>query len=200
MINCDSILFSIIDIFATMLTRISSLILLVILSPLLIAIAILILIFDGSPVLFVQKRVGKNSDSFNLYKFRTMKTDTPNVATRLLENLDQHLTKTGGFLRKFSLDEFPNLFNMIKGDMGFVGPRPVLSSESELVELRKKGGVDKLLPGLTGPAQINGKKDLPPELKVKYEIEYIENKTLLLDINIILKTTAHVLFRGDVSL
>ena len=183
-----------------MLTRISSLILLIILSPLLIVIAILILIFDGSPVLFVQKRVGKNSNSFNLYKFRTMKTDTPNVATRLLENLDQHLTRTGGFLRKFSLDEFPNLFNMIKGDMGFVGPRPVLSSESELVELRKKGGVDKLLPGLTGPAQINGKKDLPPELKVKYEIEYIENKTLLLDINIILKTTAHVLFRGDVSL
>jgi len=135
-----------------------------------------------------------------MYKFRTMKIDTPNVATRLLENPHQQITKFGKLLRKFSLDELPNLINMIKGEMGFVGPRPVLESEGELVELRRQVGVDKLLPGLTGLAQINGRGDLSPEVKIKYEIEYKERKSLLFDLDIILKTTTHVLFRRDISL
>ena len=135
-----------------------------------------------------------------MYKFRTMRKGTPNVATRLLENPDQQITKFGKFLRKFSLDELPNLINMVMGEMGFVGPRPVLKSEHELIELRKREGVDKLLPGLTGLAQINGRGDLSPLVKIKYELEYKERKSLLFDLDIVLKTTIHVLFRRDISL
>ena len=187
-------------IFAYMLSRLLALLLLIILSPLFVILSIVILLFDGSPIFFVQKRIGKNSSYFNMYKFRTMKMDTPNVATRLLENPDQQITKFGKFLRKFSFDELPNLINMIKGEMGFVGPRPVLASEGVLVGLRKQVGVDKLLPGLTGLAQINGRGELSPEVKVKYELEYKERKSLLFDIDIVLKTTIHVLFKRDISL
>lgn len=183
-----------------MLTRLLALLLLIILSPLFIVICMANFLFAGSPIFFVQRRVGKNSSAFNLYKFRTMRKGTPIVATRLLENPDQHITKSGKILRKFSLDELPNLINMIRGEMRFVGPRPVLESESELVELRKRGGIDKLLPGLTGLAQINGRGDLLPEVKIKYEIEYKERQSLLFDIYIVLKTTIHVLFRRDISL
>ncbi len=183
-----------------MLTRLLALLLLFILSPLFVVISMTIFLLDGSPIFFVQRRVGKNSYNFNMYKFRTMRKGTPNVATRLLENPDQQTTKFGKFLRKFSLDELPNLINMVMGEMGFVGPRPVLASESELVELRRQVGVDKLLPGLTGLAQINGSGDLSPEVKIKYEVEYKERKSFLFDINIVLKTTIHVLFRRDISL
>ncbi len=182
-----------------MLTRLLALLLLIILSPLFVIISITIILFDGSPIFLVQRRVGKNSSYFNLYKFRTMKVDTPNVATRLLRNPDQQITKSGKILRKFSFDELPNLINMVVGEMGFVGPRPVLKSEHELVELREQAGVDKLLPGLTGLAQISGNGDLSPEVKIKYEIEYKEKKSFLFDIDIVLKTTIHVLFRRDVS-
>ena len=183
-----------------MLTRLLALLLLIILSPLFVIISIAILLLDGSPIILVQSRVGKNSSNFNMYKFRTMKMDTPTVATRLLENPDQQITKFGRFLRKFSLDELPNLINMVMGEMGFVGPRPVLESERELVGLRKQVGVDKLLPGLTGLAQINGRGDLSPEVKIKYELEYKERKSFLFDLDIVLKTTIHVLFRRDISL
>ena len=129
-----------------------------------------------------------------------MKYNTPNIATRLLESPEMYITKTGTYLRKFSLDELPNLINMVKGEMSFVGPRPVLESERELIELRKKEGIDKLLPGLTGLAQINGREELSTEAKVRYELEYKSRKSLLFDLNIIFKTTSHVLFRRDISL
>ncbi len=183
-----------------MLTRLLALLMLVILSPLFVIISMTIFLFDGSPIFFVQRRVGKNSSNFNMYKFRTMRKNTPNIATRLLVNPDQQIIKSGKFLRKFSLDELPNLINMVMGKMGFVGPRPVLASENELVELRKQVGVDKLLPGLTGLAQIAGDGDLSPEIKIKYEVEYKRRKSILFDIDIILKTTIHVLFRRDISL
>lgn len=170
------------------------------LTPLFLIISLAILLIDGNPIFFVQQRVGKNSKLFYLYKFRTMKIDTPNVATRLLENSDKYVTRTGKLLRKFSLDELPNLINMIKGEMRFVGPRPVLESESELIELRKVEGINKLFPGLTGLAQINGREEISTETKVKYELEYKSRKSLLFDLSIIFKTTTHVLFRRDINL
>ena len=178
-----------------MLTRILALLLLILMSPLFLIISILIFLIDGLPVFFIQKRVGRNSSNFNMYKFRTMRLDTPNVATKLLENPEKYISKTGVVLRKFSLDELPNLINMVRGEMGFVGPRPVISSEYELINLRHKTGVDKLLPGLTGLAQINGRNDLPHDLKVEYELEYKEKRSALFDLEIILKTIAFSMFR-----
>jgi len=178
-----------------MISKSLAFLLLLSLSPLLAIITVLILLFDGRPVFFIQKRVGVDSSYFNIYKFRTMKLKTPNVATRLLENSEHYISKTGSFLRKFGLDELPNLYNIIRGEMGFVGPRPVLFNEYDLLKLRKNFGIDKMLPGLTGLAQINGRNDLPPELKIKYEIEYLKNNSLQFDIKIILRTIIHSSFR-----
>jgi O-antigen biosynthesis protein WbqP len=181
-----------------MLTRFFALILIILLSPLFLIIALLIIITDGPPVFFVQKRAGKDSNYFLMYKFRTMKRNAPNVATVLLKNPDQYISRTGKFLRKFGLDELPNLINIIKGEMSFVGPRPVLYKEHDLINLRKKNGVDKLLPGLTGLAQINGHSCLSLEEKVKYELMYKENKSLSFDTKILLKTVTHALFRKGI--
>lgn len=181
-----------------MLTRFLAFLLLIILSPLFLIISVLIILIDGTPVFFVQKRAGKNSSYFNMYKFRTMKKDAPNVATVLLQDPDQYIYKTGKILRKFGLDELPNLINIIKGEMGFVGPRPVLYKEFDLIELRKKEGVDKLLPGLTGLAQISGSGVLSLEEKVKYELLYKEKKSVSFDTKILLKTITHALFRKGV--
>jgi O-antigen biosynthesis protein WbqP len=121
------------------------------------AVALAIFIEDGSPIFFKQKRVGINYTFFNIFKFRSMKKNTPNVATHLLENPGQYLLRIGGLLRKLSLDELPNLINIIKGDMVFVGPRPALYNQDDLMALRVATGVDKLKPGITGWAQINGR-------------------------------------------
>jgi O-antigen biosynthesis protein WbqP len=118
--------------------------------------AVVIYIEDGTPIFFKQKRVGINYSFFYIYKFRSMKKDTPNVATHLLNNPEKYLLKIGGTLRKFSLDELPNLINIIKGEMVFVGPRPALYNQDDLMTLRLASGVDKLKPGITGWAQING--------------------------------------------
>ena len=178
-----------------MLTRFLALLFLILLSPLFLIISILIIIMDGFPVFFIQKRAGKNSTYFNMYKFRTMKKSAPNVATILLKNPNQYISRSGKFLRKFGLDELPNLINIIKGEMGFVGPRPVLYKEYDLIERRRKSGVDKLLPGLTGLAQINGHVSLTLQEKIKYELMYLEKKSLLFDSKILLKTVTHALFR-----
>ena len=121
-----------------MFPRMFALLQLILLSPLFAIISLLIFFIDGVPVFFIQKRVGKNSRYFNVYKFRTMKIDTPNVATHLLKNHEQHVSSFGKFLRRYSLDELPNLINIAKGEMGFVGPRPVLYKELDLIQLRKK--------------------------------------------------------------
>ena len=168
--------------------KIIAILLLLLLSPLFLIISIAILFEDAFPILFKQKRVGINYTFFIMYKFRTMKKETPDVATHLLKNPEQYLLKVGHFLRKFSLDELPNLINIIKGDMGFVGPRPALYNQDDLMQLRINAGVDKLLPGLTGWAQINGRDELSLKDKVALEKEYLEKKNLWFDFKIILLT------------
>jgi len=151
------------------------------------------LIEDGFPVFFIQKRVGINYTFFDIYKFRSMNKNTPNVATHLLPTPAQYLLKIGRFLRKSSLDELPNLINIIKGDMVFIGPRPALYNQVDLMALRVAGGVDRLKPGLTGWAQINGRDEISDDEKVKYEIEYLHKKSFLFDLKIIIMTFLSVL-------
>ena len=182
-----------------MLNRLLALILLLFFFPFFLIVALAILIQDGLPILFTQKRVGINYSFFKIYKFRSMKKDTPNVATHLLTNPDQYLLKIGKFIRKTSLDELPNLINILKGEMVFVGPRPALYNQDDLMVLRVATGVDKLKPGITGWAQINGRDDISIEKKVQLEQEYMNKRTTLFDIEIIIKTFNNVLFRKGVS-
>ena len=182
-----------------MLNRIFALIVLLTLSPIFLAVGLAIFIEDGSPIFFKQKRVGINYTFFYIYKFRSMKKNTPNVATHLLENPASYLLRIGGFLRKLSLDELPNLINIIRGEMVFVGPRPALYNQDDLMALRVATGVDKLKPGITGWAQINGRDDISIEKKVQLEQEYMYKKSTLLDIEIIIKTFTNVLFSKGVS-
>ena len=182
-----------------MLNRLFALIVLLIMSPIFLAVALAIFIEDGFPVFFKQKRVGVNYTFFNIYKFRSMKKNTPNVATHLLENPASYLLRIGGVLRKLSLDELPNLINIIKGEMVFVGPRPALYNQDDLMTLRVATGVDKLKPGITGWAQINGRDDISIEKKVQLEQEYLYKRSTLFDIVIIIKTFTNVLFSKGVS-
>ena len=182
-----------------MINRLIAFILFIILSPIFSIAALAIIIEDGFPVFFIQKRVGINYSFFNIYKFRSMKKDTPNIATHLLTNPETYLLKFGKFLRKTSLDELPNLFNIIKGEMVFVGPRPALYNQDDLMELRVAAGVSKLKPGITGWAQINGRDEISILDKVNLEQDYLENKSFLFDIEIILKTVTNVLFSKGVS-
>ncbi len=172
-----------------------SLILTVLLAPFLLLIALLIrLESKGSPI-FAQKRVGQHSKPFTIYKFRTMRIDTPDVPTNEFDDRDKYITKMGKFLRVTSLDELPQLFNILKGDMSFVGPRPPLFSQEELVENRKKYGVDKFKPGITGWAQINGRDDIDDQQKFEYDLYYKKNYSLRLDLKIIFKTFLQVIKR-----
>jgi O-antigen biosynthesis protein WbqP len=182
-----------------MLNRLFALFLLVILSPLFLIVALVILIEDGSPVFFTQSRVGINYTFFKIYKFRSMKKDTPNVATHLLTNPDQYLLKIGKFIRKTSLDELPNLINILKGEMVFVGPRPALYNQEDLMTFRVATGVSKLKPGVTGWAQINGRDEISIAQKVQLEQEYLYRKSFLFDLEIIIKTFTNVLFSKGVS-
>ena len=179
--------------------RLISILLFLIFSPLFLILAVAIFIEDGSPIFFKQKRVGINYTFFNIYKFRSMKKNTPNVATHLLENPASYLLRIGGVLRKLSLDELPNLINIIKGEMVFVGPRPALYNQDDLMTLRVATGVDKLKPGITGWAQINGRDDITIEKKVQLEQEYLYKRSTLFDIEIIIKTFTNVLFSKGVS-
>lgn len=182
-----------------MLLRIVAFFLLLILSPLFLVVSFLILIEDGAPIFFKQKRVGVNYSFFYIYKFRSMKKTTPNVASHLLTNPKQYLLNIGGILRKLSLDELPNLINIIKGDMVFVGPRPALYNQDDLMALRVATDVHKLKPGITGWAQINGRDDISIEKKVQLEQEYMLKRSTLFDIEIIIKTFTNVLFIKGVS-
>ena len=182
-----------------MINRFFALILLIILSPVYIIVGVAIVLEDGFPVFFTQERVGINYSFFHIYKFRSMKKNTPNVATHLLTNPEQYLLKMGRFIRKTSLDELPNLINIIKGEMVFVGPRPALYNQDDLMTLREATGVSKLKPGITGWAQINGRDDISIEKKVQLEQEYLHRKSFLFDIEILIKTFTNVLFSKDVS-
>ena len=176
-----------------MINRVVAILFLIILLPIFLMAGLLIFIQDGFPVFFKQKRVGVNYSFFYIYKFRTMKKDTPNVATHLLTNPEQYLLKIGALLRKLSLDELPNLINIIRGEMVFVGPRPALYNQDDLMALRVAAGVDKLIPGITGWAQVNGRDELSLEQKVALEKEYLAKKSLFIDFQILIKTFTNVL-------
>lgn len=182
-----------------MFNRLFALVIIIVLSPIFLFVAFAILIEDGYPFFFNQKRVGINYSFFKIYKFRSMKKNTPNVATHLLDNPDQYLLKTGKFIRKTSLDELPNLINIVQGEMVFVGPRPALYNQDDLMQFRIATGVSKLKPGITGWAQINGRDEISVAQKVKLEQEYLYKKSFLFDIEILIKTFTKVLFSKGVS-
>jgi len=179
--------------------QILAIIIFILISPIYFFISLIIFIEDGFPIHFKQKRPGKNHTIFDFYKFRSMKKNTPNVATHLLENPEQYLLKIGKIIRKLSLDELPNLINVIKGQVGFVGPRPALYNQDDLLALRVKYGIDKLKPGITGWAQVNGRDEIPISQKVELEKYYLENKSFFLDIKIIFMTIKNILVGKDVS-
>lgn len=176
-----------------------SLFALIILSPLFLLISLIILIGDGKPVLFRQKRVGKNNELFTIYKFRTMKRGTENVASGKLENANAKITKFGRILRATSIDELPQLFNIINGTMSLVGPRPLIPEENEIRELREKYNVYTIRPGITGWAQINGRDNISLEQKALLDKEYVEKQSLGFDIKILVMTVLKVLRREDVN-
>ena len=182
-----------------MFNRLTALFVFIILLPVFLLVALAILIEDGFPIFFSQNRVGINYSFFNIYKFRSMKKNTPNVATHLLKNPELYLLKIGKFIRKTSLDELPNLINIIKGEMVFVGPRPALYNQDDLMALRVSSGVDRMKPGITGWAQINGRDEISIEAKVALEEEYLQRKSFFFDIIIIVKTFTNVLFSKGVS-
>jgi O-antigen biosynthesis protein WbqP len=156
-------------------------------------ISLVIRLTSKGSAFYWSERIGKNNMIFKMPKFRTMKTDTPAVATHLLNNPDQYLTSIGKFLRKYSLDELPQLHSILKGDMSFVGPRPALFNQDDLIELRTKKGIHILTPGLTGWAQINGRDELPIPIKVGFDEYYLKHRSFLFDLKIILMTIFKVL-------
>ncbi len=170
-----------------------SMCLLIIFSPILILLSIIIKLDSKGPVFFTQMRIGKENKLFKFYKFRTMAVGTPNVATEELKDATSYITRVGKILRKTSLDEIPQLINILKGDMTFVGPRPALYNQYELKEMRTKVGVHKLLPGVTGWAQINGRDMLNDSMKTYYDEYYLNNRSLIFDFNILVRTVFKVL-------
>lgn len=171
----------------------------IILSPLILFVAIVIFIDDPGPVIFKQKRVGKDNKLFTIYKFRSMKINTPNIATNDLDNMDNYLTRFGSFLRKSSLDEIPQLINIIKGEMSIVGPRPALYNQTKLIRVREKNQINKIKPGLTGLAQVNGRDNISIVDKVNYDLEYLSRMNFMLDMFLIMKTIYKVFRKSDIK-
>ena len=174
-------------------------ILLVLLVIMMLFIAIVIRLTSKGPSLYWSDRVGKNNKIFKMPKFRSMLIDAPAVATHLLDNPDVYLSPVGGFLRRSSLDELPQLFSVLKGDMSFVGPRPALFNQDDLIDLRTEKGVDKLLPGITGWAQVNGRDELSIPNKVDLDTEYLNSQSFWFDIKILWMTFLKVVKRDGVS-
>ena len=162
-------------------------------------IALWVKLTSKGPALYWSDRVGLNNTIFKMPKFRSMKVDTPAVATHLLQDPKSVLTPIGDFLRKSSLDELPQLWCILKGDMSFVGPRPALFNQNDLIALRTEYGVHKLVPGLTGWAQVNGRDELPIPQKVKIDVEYLRRQSLLFDLKILWMTLLKVFQRAGVS-
>lgn len=161
---------------------------LIVLSPLFLVICVANLLTPNTSVFFSHERRGRRGRPFRIYKFQTMRNDTPNVPTAALENPDQYITRVGKFLRKTSLDELPQLWNILKGDMSFVGPRPLISSEMRAHRMRLEYGVYRFRPGLTGMAQINGRDSISLVKKMKYDKLYCDNWSLKLDLVILLRS------------
>ena len=161
-------------------------------------VALCVRLTSPGPILYWSKRVGRFNRVFLMPKFRSMRVDTPTVATHLLENPDRFLTPIGSFLRKSSLDELPQLWCILAGRMSFVGPRPALYNQDDLIELRTAHGVDQLLPGLTGWAQINGRDELPVPEKVKFDVEYLKRRSFGFDMRILFLTAGKVIRRKGI--
>ncbi|PCJ59314.1 MAG: hypothetical protein COA79_11455 [Planctomycetota bacterium] len=170
-----------------------------ILAPLMLIVAALVKFTSRGPTIYWSDRVGQFNKLFKMPKFRTMLVDTPVLATHLMNDPDSYLTPIGSFLRKSSLDEIPQLWNIFKGDMSFVGPRPALYNQDDLIALRTENGVDKIKPGLTGWAQVNGRDELPLEMKVKYDVEYLARKNILFDIRVMFLTALKVVTKSNVA-
>ncbi len=176
-----------------------SLLLLIALSPILVIIALVIRMDSDGPAIFRQLRSGQGGRLFVIYKFRTMMIEAPaNTATAQLQHPQRYITPVGRFLRQTSLDELPQLWNVLKGDMSFVGPRPVIPAEAYLIGLRRRLGADTVRPGITGLAQIRGRDNLPPQIKAQYDAEYALNCTFLLDCYIFFSTLRYVLRREGI--
>ncbi len=175
-----------------------SLLLIILSSPVFLIVALIVLIDSGYPVIFKQYRVGKGNKLFYIYKFRTMRVNTRNAATDDLDEAEQAITKSGRILRKTSLDELPQLFNVLTGKMSFVGPRPLIPEEKEIRRIRKEYNVYSVRPGITGLAQVNGRDMLTAEEKALFDKEYVEKQSFVLDMKILFKTVLVVLKRENI--
>lgn len=171
---------------------------LIVFSPLFLIVAILVKCTSKGPAFYKQRRIGLNNKEFVIYKFRTMKIDTPTVATNLLNNPQSYITSIGGFLRSSSLDELPQLINIIKGDMSFVGPRPALYNQYDLIDLRTQNGIHMIRPGLTGWAQVNGRDEIDDSEKVRFDRYYLEHMGIVFDLRIIILTAVNVFLRKGI--
>ena len=185
--------------FKNIISKIISIVIFICLLPLLLIISIIILVDDGSPIIFRQKRVGRGNTLFWIYKFRTMKKNTGDIPSHLIKDSASLFTKSGPLLRKFSLDELPQLINIIKGDMLFIGPRPALYNQNDLIKLRTNLSIHKLYPGVTGWAQINGRDQISIKGKVKMDEFYLNHKSLWMDLRIIYFTIIKTLKKEDIS-
>ena len=174
-----------------------SIIALILLFPFFIIFAILIKAESKGPIFFKQERIGKEKKHFNIYKFRTMRTDTPkDMPTHRLKNADMYITKVGKFMRKTSIDELPQIINILKGEMSIIGPRPALWNQDDLIEERDKYNANNIRPGLTGWAQVNGRDELEIPVKAKYDGEYVEKSSLCFDVKVFFRTIVKV-FKHD---
>jgi len=182
-----------------LISLIASLIIALILVLPILLISVLIFLKDREYPLYFSSRIGKNNKSFQMPKFRTMRSNTPQEATHLLSNPDDYLLSTGSFLRKYSLDELPQIISIIKGDMNFVGPRPALYNQYDLIELRNQREINQLKPGITGWAQVNGRDELSIEVKVQYDEEYLKRSSPMFDIYIIGLTILKVIKKDGIS-
>ena len=173
-------------------SRFLGIIILICISPVLLIVSVIILIDDGLPIIFKQERVGQYNDHFFIFKFRTMKKNTPDIPTHLANYGRSMFTNVGPFLRKYSLDELAQLINIVMGDMQFIGPRPALHNQNDLIKLRSKVGVHKLIPGVTGWAQVNGRDALSIPKKVEMDEFYLQNQSFFLDLKILIMTIKKV--------
>jgi len=172
---------------------------LVVLATPIVAVALAVLLTSKGPALYWSDRVGIHNRIFKMPKFRSMRVGTPAVATHLLSDPASHLTPIGSFIRKTSLDELPQLWSILKGDMSFVGPRPALFNQQDLIDMRTEKGIHNILPGLTGWAQVNGRDDIPIVQKVQLDSEYLQRQSLMFDIQILWLTFLKVVKRDGVS-
>lgn len=170
---------------------------LILTSPIMLVAAIAIKVSSKGPVVFKQLRMGRNHQTFKLYKFRSMRIDTPEIASNDLNGEEYH-TAVGKFIRKYSIDELPQLFNVIKGEMSIIGPRPVILKETNLIELRHKNGAESVRPGITGLAQVNGRDNLADEPKARYDAQYAKNVSLKNDGKVFMRTIMYVIKRDGV--